>query len=263
LRADRVAFFHQFIREYETIRRAEGRASADPAYYRALPFHDLSGRMPREWSIRAAGFRALVARVIAPSESSQPLKILDLGAGNGWLSYRLAQRGHIVAAVDLLTNAEDGLGTHIHYDAAFTPVQAEFDALPFTREQVDFAIFNSSLHYSTDYAATLSEALRVVRPTGRVVVLDTPIYCDGSSGVRMVAERQAQFQLKYGFPSNALKSENYLTYDRVQELGQELGIEWQAIKVFRGWRWALRPWVARARGQREPAELLLMVGRRN
>ena len=31
---DRAAMFEEFVRQYETIRRAEGRGSEDPAYYR-------------------------------------------------------------------------------------------------------------------------------------------------------------------------------------------------------------------------------------
>jgi len=261
---EREAFFQQFMREYETVRRAEGRGSDDPAYYRALPFEDRTGRFRDDWRIRAKSFQTLVERVLVPleAERERPLVILDLGAGNGWLSYRLAQRGHAVAAVDLLTNAFDGLGAHVHYDAAFTPVQAEFDRLPFTDGGADLVVFNASLHYSTDYERTLGEALRVLRSDGRLVIMDSPVYRDARSGEQMVREREAQFEAKYGFPSDALPSENYLTYDRLEELAEALGLRWELIRPFYGWRWALRPWKARLLGRREPAQFLVIVGRR-
>jgi len=263
LRPDRVASLEQFIHEYETIRQAEGRGSADPAYYRQLPFADLSKRFSNDWKIRAASYRSLVAHLIAPLESARrPLKILDLGAGNGWLSYQLAKRGHTVAAIDLLTNANDGLGAHVHYDVSFTPIQSEFDLLPLVDQQADLVIFNSSFHYSPRYETTLAEALRVVNETGDVVIIDTPIYSNASSGAQMAAERHAQFQSKYGFPSNSIASENFLTYQRLNELSLNLGIDWQTRKPFRGWRWAMRPWWARVRGRREPAEFLLISGKR-
>lgn len=262
LTPQRAAFFRQFIQEYETVRQAEGRGSGDPAYYRALPFHDLTGRFSDDWRIRARSFQALVEGVVTPVEAqrSRPLKVLDLGAGNGWLSYRLAARGHQVAAVDLLTNPFDGLGAHIHYDVAFTPVQAEFDRLPFVGDQVDLAVFNGSLHYALDYATTLAEALRVLRPDGRLVIMDSPVYRDAASGEQMVREREAQFEQMYGFPSNAIPSENYLTYDRLDELAGMLGLDWQIIEPFYGWRWALRPWKARLLRRREPAKFLLIIG---
>jgi SAM-dependent methyltransferase len=261
---EREAYFRQFMREYETVRQAEGRGADDPAYYRALPFEDRTGRFREDWRIRARSFRALVARVVAPLEAERGrlLTVLDLGAGNGWLSYRLAQRGHGVAAVDLLTNAFDGLGAHVHYDVPFTPVQAEFDRLPFADGEADLIVFNASLHYSTSYETTLGEALRVLRRDGRLVIMDSPVYRDPASGEQMVREREAQFEEKYGFPSNALPSENYLTYDRLAELGEALGLRWRFIRPFYGWRWVLRPWKARLLGRREPAQFLVVVGRR-
>src|SRR5205823_5411746 len=109
----------QFAHEYTTVRHAEGWGSPDGRYYRALPYRDLTGRNPGIWRIRARTYGALVERVLVPLES-QPrgarrrLKILDLGAGNGWLANRLTQRGHSVTAIDLLDDALDGLGAARH-----------------------------------------------------------------------------------------------------------------------------------------------------
>lgn len=262
LTPERGAFFQQFMREYETVRRGEGRGLEDPAYYRSLPFKDLTGHFCEEWRIRAKSFQLFVERVLLPFETqhSRLLKVLDLGAGNGWLSYRLARRGHQVVAVDLLSNTFDGLGTHTYYDAAFTPVQAEFDRLPLDGGQVDLAIFNASLHYSTNYEMTLGEALRVLRKDGCLVILDSPTYHDPSSGAQMVREREAKFEQTYGFPSNAIPSENYLTFERLDQLEAALGLRWELVKPFYGWRWALRPWRAHLRGHREPAQFLVIVG---
>ena len=77
---------------------------------------------------------------------------------------------------------------------------------PLPDASIDLAVFNAALHYSTDYAQTLHETLRVLRPRGRLVILDSPMYRDPSSGARMVAERQARFLATYGFASDALRS---------------------------------------------------------
>ena len=50
-------------------------------------------------------------------------------------------------------------------------IEAEFDHLPFADGQFDLAVFNSSLHYSTDYHGTLGEARRCLKPSGSIVVL--------------------------------------------------------------------------------------------
>src|SRR5512142_2139508 len=111
---ERVPTFEQFRREYETIRQAEGRGEAKADYYRALPDRDLTGRMAQAWRIRRASFDALVEHVANPlaRRLARPLRILDLGAGNGWLSNRLAGLGHAAAAVDLADNDFDGLGCY-------------------------------------------------------------------------------------------------------------------------------------------------------
>lgn len=260
---EREDFFARFIREYEAVRRAEDRGSEDSSYYRALPFEDLTGRFRDDWRIRSTSFHTLIEQVVSPLEArrTRPLRVLDLGAGNCWLSYRLAERGHQVAAVDLLTNEFDGLGAHVHYNIDFTPVQAEFDRLPFDTNQVHLAVFNGSLHYSIDYETTLAAALRVLRHDGRLVIVDSPVYHDATSGEQMVHEREAQFEDAYGFPSNAIPSENYLTFDRLNELEANLNLTWNIIEPFYGVRWALRPWKARLLGRREPAKFLVIVGR--
>jgi SAM-dependent methyltransferase len=202
--------------------------------------------------------------VLAPREAQlrRPLRILDLGAGNCWLSHRLAQRGHHVAAVDVSTDSRDGLGAHIWYELAdtFVPIQAEFDRLPFAADQMDVAVFNASLHYSTDCARTLTEAMRVLRRDGCVVIMDSPVYRAGSSGAQMVQERETSFLGKYGFRSNALPAENYLTTGRLHDLAEVAGIRWQSFFPFYGVSWLLRPWRARLRGSREPAKMPLLVG---
>jgi SAM-dependent methyltransferase len=219
--------------------------------------------MPADWRIRAIGFDTFVAQVLVPLEQSKvPQRILDLGAGNSWLSNRLAQRGHAVWAVDLATNDFDGLGAYRKYDTVFTPVQAEFDRLPFPDAAVDLLIFNASLHYSVELRATLAEALRVLAPAGSLVILDSPVYQDAASGAQMVRERESQFQERFGFPSNALPSENYLTYGRLNELAAALHLRWQILTPFYDLRWTLKPLVARLLGRREPAKFHLIVGKR-
>ncbi len=262
LTPDRQAYYAPFMREYQIVRQAEQRGSPDAAYYRALPFQDVTGRFSHDWQIRAQSFRTLERGVARPLEQelNRALHIVDLGAGNGWLSYRLAQCGYDVAAVDLLVNPSDGLGAYAYYDVVFTPIQADFDQLPFVEAQADLVIFNASLHYSANYETTLREALRVLRPNGRMVILDSPVYRSANSGAQMVREREAAFTQKYGFPSNALPSENYLTRQRLESLAQTLRVRWRFIRPFYGWHWALRPWKARLLRHREPAQFFVIVG---
>ena len=152
------AHYSRFIADYETVRRSEGRGSTSANYYRALPFKDLSGHYRADWAIRARSFKVLVKNVLTRLQNplERSLKILDLGAGNGWLSNQLASQGDRVLAVDLLVNEQDGLGAWKYYEHSFTPVQAEFNHLPVMDRFADAVIFNASFHYSDDRHVKLS-----------------------------------------------------------------------------------------------------------
>jgi hypothetical protein len=95
----------QFLEDYGRIRSAEGRGSQESAYYRALPFTDVTGRNSDQWRIRARTFRYFASRVLRQRRA----KVLDLGAGNCWLSYRLAELRHHPVAVDIFSDPRDGL----------------------------------------------------------------------------------------------------------------------------------------------------------
>lgn len=256
---EREPHFALFMKEYAAIREQEQRGSNDRAYYRALPFQDLTGTRPGDWRIRAAGYTALLKHVILERESGGPMKILDLGAGSGWLSNRLAERGHTLVAVDLQTNDRDGLGAWRHYDTKFTPIQAEFDRLPLAPGQFDVVVFNAAFHYSEEYERTLAAALAAANPTGVVTILDSPVYNESASGQQMVQEREAFFERRYGTRSNALASGNFLTRRGLADLAVATRCKVQQFRPVHPLMWRLRPWWAQLRGGREPAEFMLVV----
>ncbi len=260
----RGPLLRRFVTEYTEVRRAEGWGSDDPAYLRGLPFSDTTGRRVSHWRIRAASFEALVDHVVAEAERvhRRPLAVLDLGAGNGWLAARLAARGHEVAAIDLVTDLSDGLGAYVHYRDVYVPIEADFDHLPFVPAQADLAIFNASLHYAPDLAASLGEALRVLRRDGAIAVLDTPVYRDRASGEAMVRERERRFEAHCGFRSDALGGEGFLTLGRLAELGAALGLRWSRYRPPVWWRMRASSLVAQAHGGRERATFPLLVARR-
>ena len=265
LALDQARRYERFITEYESIRASEGRGSMDAAYYLNLPFRDISGISSSQWKIRAATFRYVERVVLAPfaAREARPLHILDLGAGNGWLSYRLSLLGHAPVAVDLLANNQDGLGAADHYHSLlpklFPRVQASLDTLPFASASFDLAIFNASFHYSEDYARTLREAIRCVRTGGAVIIMDTPWYAQQESGAQMIAEKQSHFQSRYGFASNSIPSLEFITPARLRKLEAALDIKVSTFRPFYGLQWSLRPLRAWARRRRTPSQFRVFV----
>jgi SAM-dependent methyltransferase len=260
LTENRLKHFECFMRDYEVVRRAEGRGSSDPGFYLSLPYVDQADLNAWQWAIRARTYNYIERRILPAigASVSQPLSILDLGAGNGWLSYRLAALGHRPVAIDLQTNEFDGLGAAVHYRNAlpmlFPRFQAELDRLPFADQQFDCAIFNASFHYSENYDRTLAETIRCLRRGGTVVIADTPSYSRDESAQRMLEERREMFRKRFGFASDSLASCEYLTKDRLLSLEARHRVKWTTYEVWYGFRWACRPLVAKLKGRREPSQ---------
>lgn len=252
----------RFTEDYLRIRRAEGRGSDDPEYYFALPYRDLSGALSAQWATRGRTYQYFESRILPGIEGGRPLDLLDLGAGCGWMSYRLSARGHRVVAVDLLTDDREGLGAARHYLARtrFARASAEFDSLPFAGARFDAALFNASLHYSADYFRTLKEAKRCVRPRGHIVILDSPVYRRREHGEMMRRERRRDFALKYGTESDHMGSIEYLDEAMLDALAGELSVEWRVHKPWYGLKWHSRPLKAWWNGTRPPSRFWILEG---
>jgi len=266
LAPNREAHFHQFVLDYQAVRASESRGSSGAHFYLALPYRDLTGRNTWQWKIRGRTYRCFEQKVLPAMESARPggLDVLDIGAGNGWMSYRLALRGHRPVALDLLSNSQDGLGAAGHYfnylPRPFPRFQAEMDQLPFDNGQFDLAVFNASFHYSEDYSRTLGEAIRCLRPPGQLVILDSPFYNREECGQRMVEERREGFRRKYGFASDSVCSREFLTARILDALTRNHHVNWRIFKPWYGIGWALRPLRARLAGRREPAKFYVLRG---
>ena len=257
---DRAAHYEAFLRDYTTVRMAEGRGHEQPAYFRRLPEPTKGDPLYGQWAMRAKSWSVL-ERLLVPV-GPPALTVLDVGAGMGWLSNRVAQRFHDAAAVDLTVDAADGLGAARHFTTEFARFQAEMDVLPFADGCADLVIFNASLHYSTDLRRTLGEALRVLAPNGRIVVMDTPIYRRERDGAAMVAERHADFERRFGTRSDSIASIGFVTMPQLRVVGTALGLRWQQHSIWYGWKWAWRPWRARVRRRRAPSRFALLVAHR-
>jgi SAM-dependent methyltransferase len=252
-----------FLEQYRHVRYAEGRGSQDPAYYRALPYQDLTGKNAAMWAMRARTYKYFETRLLPGFErvANRPLDILDLGAGNCWMSYRLGLRQHRVTALDIFGDPLDGLRAAQSYPFPIPAIEAEFNALPFTGNSFDLVVYNAAIHYSTDYAETLREAQRCLRPSGSVVILDSPVYRKREHGVRMVEERKLAYQNKYGFASDAMNSIEFLDEQTLRSLAVTLRLQWRAYRPWYGCRWHVRPLKALVQRRRPPSQFRILVGR--
>jgi ubiquinone/menaquinone biosynthesis C-methylase UbiE len=102
------------------------------------------------------------------------MAIADLGAGEGTFSQLLAQRAETVIAVD---NAEKMVEYGQMMAAKNGVANLEYrlgdlEELPIPSESVDLAFFSQALHHAQHPEKAMAEAYRILRPGGRVAVLD-------------------------------------------------------------------------------------------
>jgi SAM-dependent methyltransferase len=259
----------RFATEYARHRAQEGRALSQ-ADLLALPYLR-EGRFAGQWAVRARTFESFRRRVVRPlaAKAARPLTIVDLGAGAGWLSFRLAGDGHTAIAVDLRDDDIDGLGAAARLEALapqrMSRLKAPFDAVPMAAAAADIAVFNASLHYALDLEAALAEAARLTRSGGVVAILDSPFYRREADGAAMVTEKKAAAPRLFGARAEALMAPafiEFLTVDRLARASLRLGLRWRRLRVVYPPAYEFRPLMAALRGARPPSRFDVWIGAR-
>ena len=103
-----------------------------------------------------------------------PLRVADIGCGEGYLTIEASRWASRVIAVDrseaVLKKAR-ALATRRRVRNVIWK-RGELDRLPLQDAAVDVALLSQALHHAPDPARALAEAVRVLVPGGRVLVLD-------------------------------------------------------------------------------------------
>jgi SAM-dependent methyltransferase len=103
-----------------------------------------------------------------------PMRVADIGCGEGYLTIEASRWASRVIAVDrsaLVLKKARALATRRRVRNVVWK-RGELDRLPLRDASVDVALLSQALHHAADPARALSEAARIVVPGGRVLVLD-------------------------------------------------------------------------------------------
>jgi SAM-dependent methyltransferase len=257
LAPDRRRAKEPFFRQYRAVRAADGFRSGSAGYYRALPDADAADPRAGEWRIRRETFRTLVGEL--DRRKANRWRVLDLGAGNGWLSNRLAERGHEPVAVDVFPDDSDGLGACVSYLHSFCTVRADFDALPFEAGQFDLVAFNASLHYAPEPDRTLRTARGMLANGGVLVVMDSPLFEDEADGKAMADEQADAMRRRHDLADVERPGKGFLTFAGLDQTATALGLRTRFAPSRGPLAWRVRRPFARRRLGRAPASFGLWM----
>ena len=133
-------------------------------------FDELAGRFGRDY-VPGRSWKGLSEMLI---KLLPPMRIADIGAGEGTLSLLLAQRAEHVIGID---NSEK----MVEYAAGVAKRSrvrnvefrlGDLEELPIPDASVDLALFSQSLHHAIHPQKAVHEAARILKPGGRIVILD-------------------------------------------------------------------------------------------
>jgi ArsR family transcriptional regulator len=103
-----------------------------------------------------------------------PLRVADLGCGDGYLTIEASRWASRVVAVDrsraVLERARDLARRRRVTNVTWR--LGEIERLPLRDASVDVALLSQALHHAADPGRALAEAARILAPGGRVLVLD-------------------------------------------------------------------------------------------
>ena len=133
-------------------------------------FDDVAGRFGRSY-IPGKSWKSVAEALL---KLMPPMVIADLGAGEGAFSLLLAQRATQVIAVDTSARMVE-VGKQQAKRQGVKNVDfrlGDMEEVPIDDASVDLVFFSQSLHHALHPERAVAEAWRILKPGGRIAILD-------------------------------------------------------------------------------------------
>jgi ubiquinone/menaquinone biosynthesis C-methylase UbiE/DNA-binding transcriptional ArsR family regulator len=133
-------------------------------------FDELAGRFGKDY-VPGRSWKALAEALI---KALNYRHVADLGAGEGTLSQLLAQRAEKVIAVDISPKMVD-FAQKLAISNGLTNLEfriGDIEDPPIEEGSIDLAILSQALHHAENPQRALDSAFRILRPGGRLIILD-------------------------------------------------------------------------------------------
>jgi ubiquinone/menaquinone biosynthesis C-methylase UbiE len=158
---------------YLKIRRKENRLYSDdivkylPAIYQGHPLF-------YEWQIRKVSLFRLISYF---KETTRPIKIMELGCGNGWLANHLSRiLVSEVYGVDINKTELEQAARIFNERLNLKFIYGNIFENIFEDETFDHIVMSGSIQYFPDLHGLINLLLKLLKDKGELHILDSPIY---------------------------------------------------------------------------------------
>ncbi len=160
----------KFENSYLGIRTKEARVYS-LAQIRKLPFADPSDPNYSEWKKRVKSTQRFLDYI----QKASIHQILDLGCGNGWLTYKMATLEKEITALDVNLKELEQADENLQKFKNVTLIFGDIFKVPF-QDEFDVIVMNAAFQYFEKPVQLLEQLLTLLRSQGEIHIIDSPIY---------------------------------------------------------------------------------------
>ena len=214
------------------LREKEGRVYSDkevvtlPDLYETHPHYS-------EWRMRKQSCQKLISYL---HKQQTPLKILEVGCGNGWLAHQLADvpRSKVIGTDINFTELQQAAKVfkelpNLHF------IYTDIESGLFEERQFDIIVFAASIQYFSSLNKIIGESMRLLKPNGEIHIIDSHFY--SLTELNAAKQRSLLYYQSAGFPELA----EWYFHNSLDDLLAS-GKKWDSISIALGHLATVNPW---------------------
>ena len=205
-----------YLENFNQYRKKAGWHINDPTIFPRLP-HISEATALGHWKPKQHDLR-LIKKLLTGKKS---LKILEIGAWNGWLSHHLVKWGHSLTTIDYFDSQNDGLKAMKFYPQDWIALQMEVEDISILAGKYDVIILNRCYAYYTDPILALQKLKKKLVSGGMILLTGLNIYSDGDRRKAEFEAYKENFRKENGFEMMSKPTKGFLDLEDQNALEEE------------------------------------------